>query len=223
MVKIGIVSRPNISEQGRPNTMVLEDYRRVVLKFDCIPIVILPPQDIIYYKKPLNEISKLTDKEKRIIEEQINLCNGIIMPGGTVMHEYDKYVCEFCNKNDIPLLGTCMGMQIMCNYDNDNQNIKLEDDSHHSNDDYKHEVNINKDSKLYEILNKENIKVNSYHRYKVANSGSYKVSAKCGDVIEAVEKEGRFNIGVQWHPERIIEDENSMKIFQKFIGSCKNN
>lgn len=218
---IGIVGRPNISVGGKNNIMVLEEYRKVVLEYGCIPILILPTQNIDYYVKKLDEIDKLTDKEKEMINKQINLCDGIIMPGGNKTYEYDKYICEYCNKNDIPLLGICMGMQVMCNYDNDNKNIKIEDGSHSSNDIYKHDVNILRDSKLYEIIGSDSIKVNSYHNYKVSSSGSYRVSAICDGIIEAVEKEGRFNIGVQWHPERLMDDTNSKKLFKKFINSLK--
>ena len=222
MVIIGIVSRPNISKQGRCNTMVLEDMRKAVIEFNGIPISILPPQNIDYFDKKLDEIPPLTNKEKQILEEQIKLCNGIIMPGGTVTHEYDKYICEYCNKNNIPILGICMGMQIMCNYDNDNKNIKIEDEFDRS-EMFDHDLTIDKDSILYNIIGKENIIVNSFHKYKVSNSGSYKISAKNNDIIEAVEKDGKFNIGLQWHPERSLEDENSKKLFKKFINSCENN
>jgi len=55
----------------------------------------------------------------------------------------------------------------------------------------------------------------------VPNSGDYKVSAKCNNIIEAIEKSNKlFNIGIQWHPER-TEDEPSKKIFKAFIESCK--
>ena len=222
MFVIGIVSRPNISNLGKANITVLEDIRRAVIKFGCVPISILPPQDIEYFGKKLEEIPPLTNIEKQILEEQIKLCNGIIMPGGTIMHEYDKYICDYCNRNDIPLFGICMGMQIMCNYDNNNVNIKIEDGIDRSKI-FDHNISIDKNSILYDILKEENIKVNSFHKYKVSNSGSYKVCARNNDVIEAVEKEGKFNVGVQWHPERNINDENSKKLFKKFINSCKNN
>ena len=153
-----------------------------------------------------------------MLVQQINLCDGIIMPGGEVSYYYDKYICEYCNKIDKPLLGICMGMQIMCNYDNDNKNIKIEDGIDR-NEPFNHNINIDKNSILYNILNEENIIVNSYHSYKVSSSGSYRVSARNNDVIEAVEKDGKFNIGVQWHPEKDLEDINNQKLFKKFIDS----
>ena len=43
----------------------------------------------------------------------IELCDGIILPGGEKTFEYDTYVVNYCIKNDIPILGICLGMQIM--------------------------------------------------------------------------------------------------------------
>ena len=220
MTIIGIVSRPNKSILGKSNTMVLDDIRRAVIKFNCVPISVLPTQDIEYYNKRLSDIPQLNDNEKLMLEKQIDLCDGIIMPGGEVTHSYDKYICDYCNKKNKPLLGICMGMQVMCNYDNENKNIKIEDNINRE-EPFNHNITIDKNSILYSILNEENIIVNSYHSYKVSNSGSYKVSARNKDVIEAVEKEGKFNIGVQWHPEKNLEDVNSQKLFKCFIDACK--
>ena len=214
MCIIGIVGRPGELKTTKLNIGVLENYRKAIIKSGGVPILILPPQDIDYYNKSLEEIPSLTDEEKKILEKQIDLCDGVLMPGGTVMHEYDKYICDYCNRNDIPLLGICMGMQVMCNYNNDNKNIKIENESHYEDALYKHDVNINKDSILYSILEKDNIMVNSYHKYKVSNNGSYKISATKDDIIEAVEKDGKFNIGYD-------NDVNSRKIFKKFISVCK--
>ena len=222
MAIIGIVGRPFETTKNKLSIGVVENYRKAIIKSGGIPILILPPQDIDYFNKPLSEIPSLTEEEKKILERQIDLCDGVLMPGGTVMHEYDKYICDYCNKNDIPLLGICMGMQVMCNYNNDNENIKIEDGLHYEDIPYKHDIDINKDSILYDVLKEENINVNSFHRYKVSNSGSYKISAKNNDVIEAVEKDGKFNIGLQWHPEKNYDiDENSKKLFKRFIDACK--
>ena len=115
-----------------------------------------------------------------------------------------------------------MGMQTMCNYNNNNQNIVIENKFHNSKNNYKHLVNIKKNSKLFNILKENKILVNSFHDYKVCNSGDYDVVGTCDDVIEAVEKDGLFNIGLQWHPEKNYDkDLNSQKIFTSFIQACK--
>lgn len=116
-----------------------------------------------------------------------------------------------------------MGMQTMCNYNNNNINIVIDNNFHNSKKNYKHLVNIDKNSKLFEILKEEKILVNSFHDYKVNNSGDYKVVGICDNVIEAIEKkEDLFNIGLQWHPEKNYDkDLNSKKIFKSFIESAK--
>lgn len=218
---IGIVGRCGLSQFNKTSIEVFDNFRIATIKSGGNPILILPPQTIEYYNLSPKETPKLTDKEKQILDEQLKLCHGIIMPSGTKRFEYDNYICDYCNKNKIPLLGICMGMQIMCNYDNENINIKIEDNSHYSTDLYKHDVKIDKSSKLYQILNEESIQVNSWHHYCVSNSGSYKIAAKNNDIIEAVEKEGNFNIGFQWHPEKNIDNDiNSQKIFKAFIDSA---
>ena len=50
------------------------------------------------------------------------------------------------------------------------------------------------------------------------------VTVKSSDgVVEAIEQVGeRFVIGVQWHPEMMIEkDINSQRLFKEFINECR--
>ena len=69
-------------------------------------------------------------------------------------------------------------------------------------------------------INKEEIEVNSRHRYKITNLNENKACAMAFDVvIEAIFKENlKFNLGIQWHPE-LLNDENSYKIFEKLVKS----
>jgi putative glutamine amidotransferase len=216
---IGIIGRNDLSYLNKTTTCVFDNYRKAIINFGGIPILILPPQQINYYDELPKNIDNLTNDEKEMLIRQIKLCNGIILPGGVKRFEYDDFICDYCNKENIPLLGICMGMQVMCNYDNDNINIKIE--NHYEDIDYKHSIKIDKNSKLFDILKIDEIMVNSFHNYKVANEGSYKAVGFSKDVIEAVEKkENLFNIGLQWHPEKNYDkDLNSKKIFEAFIKS----
>lgn len=211
---IGIIARIS-EENGKPIIMCMDNYRNAVIKAGGIPIIITPPQTINYSKDVVN---KMTKEEKDIVKRQIDLVQGVIMPGGSRAYEFDKYICELCQ--DKPLFGICMGMQIMCNYDNDNSNLKVEE--HYSPNDYVHTVKINKDSYLYSIIKEEEITVNSLHNYCVSNSGSYDICGNSDDIIEAVEKGKSFNIGVQWHPEKNYDtDIISQRLFEKFISKAK--
>lgn len=211
---IGIIGRPGFNQ--KTTIEVLDSYRIAIIKSGGIPILILPTQTVEYYNN--KNISLLTMQEKDMLKRQIDLVDGILLQGGSVCYEYDKYICSIAQSK--PILGICMGMQVMCNYENDNKNIKI--DKHQSNDDYVHDVYINKNSYLYKILKEEKIKTNSKHNYKVQNSGSYNICGKSGDVIEAIEKGTGFNIGVQWHPEKNYDNDiYSQRLFREFIYHSK--
>ena len=220
---IGIIGNEDYSYLNRNSIGVFENYRKAIIKYGGVPILILPPQEINYHETSTKNNLNLNEDEKQILIAQIKLCNGIVIPGGHKIFKYHKFICDYCNKNNLPLLGICMGMQTMCDYNNDNLNIKIENELHKSEDDYVHKVEIKKNSKLFDILNEKEILVNSFHNYKVPNSGSYEISATCDDVIEAIEKkEDLFNIGLQWHPEKNYDkDLNSKKIFISFIEAAK--
>ena len=119
-------------------------------------------------------------------------------------------------------------MQAMSKVNCDNKNILIDNDNSHNVESvYAHDILIEKNSLLYKILGKEEIKVNSYHKYKIEYEGINKISATTKDkkVIEAIENDSvKFYLGVQWHPERLIEiDENSRKIFEYFVKCAKKN
>ena len=82
-----------------------------------------------------------------------------------------------------------------------------------------HNVSIDRDSKLYNLIKEDKFIVNSIHKCKIDNPGEYKVKGNSEDgIIELLEYEGdNFNIGVQWHPEFITDKEEQNMIFEKFI------
>ena len=89
-----------------------------------------------------------------------------------------------------------------------------------------HKVRIDKDSKLYKILGKEEFEVNSFHTRHATKNHIYKVVGYSDDgLIEAIEyPNDTFNIGVQWHPEISYSfDENSKKIIDSFVEAAKRN
>ena len=148
----------------------------------------------------------------------LKLCDGFILPGGdyeTIDFLIIKYAYEF----DLSLLGICMGMQSLGKYFNGNLELV---DNHYSKSDY-HFVNIDSSSKIFKILNRSKIKVNSRHKYKLSNT-DLKISAYSQDnVIEAIEVSNKkYIIGVQWHPESMISyDIVSKQLLDSFIESCK--
>lgn len=222
---IGIIGRVNKEKASKPTISVLDNYRNAIIKAGGIPILILPPQPIEYEDTLPKDTSPLTDQDIQILNEQLKLVNGILMPGGHRMYEYDLYIANFANEHSIPLFGICLGMQIMSKLNNNNLNQKIDTDIHNQKDkDYVHEVNINKNSLFYSIVKEESFKVNSHHNYKITDSGSYDIVGYSNDnIIEVIEKKNNnFNIGVQWHPEKNYDNDIiSQRLFIYFIEQAK--
>ncbi len=97
---------------------------------------------------------------------------------------------------------------------------------HKSENEYLHEIIIEKESLLYKIIKKEKIMVNSRHIKCTKDAVDLKIVAYSLDNIpEAIEdKNKRFYLGVQFHPESLYKkDKNMNNIFKYFIKECENN
>lgn len=210
-VIIGIVSRPIHSNSNRNMLGVYETYIRSVIKGGGIPLIISPTKNMEY--EIYNKNIELNKMELDNLNYVLKKCDGIIMPGGDSAYKYDYHILNYCIKNNIPILGICLGMQIMCSYEKFNL---IPTHNHYLTN---HKIKILKDSLLYKIFNKEVMYVNSRHKEQVKNSGIYKIVALCDDVIEAVELDkNTFNIGVEWHPEDLKDNQI---LFDKFIETIK--
>lgn len=228
MVKIGIPLKYTRLEDKRCILYLGEKIRRTFQKAGAFIIPIVQVQDVDYCDTRFAEFEELTEKEKETIEEYLNMVDGVVFPGGHKITPFDVYLLERCIKRNIPTLGICLGMQLMSCYNEDFKVYENESNINHFQDndnDLSHKVRIKKESKLYEIIGKEEIEVNSFHRYHVEIDNEYQISAISDDnYIEAIElKDKTFNIGIQWHPEISYDfDENSKKIIDKFIEMCNN-
>lgn len=147
--------------------------------------------------------------------EILNKCDGIIIPGGTDIYPYHFQIVKYAINNNIPLLGICLGNQILGLYSNKNKRQDLKEIKNHYNEN--HDINIIKDTKLYKLFGNK-IRVNSRHKYALKEVvAPFKVSAISDDnVIEAIEyiTDDVYLIGIQWHPEDI---KNMNNLFNDFI------
>ena len=147
--------------------------------------------------------------------------DGILLTGGDKVGRLDYFLIKYAIDNNLKLLGICQGMQSMALYGSEDSLVEIGNMSHNKYKNYCHNVKLS-NSKLKDILNKEVIEVNSYHKQKVLNSYYFKVVGMSDDgIIEAVESNNNiFQIGLQWHPEKMIDyDNNSKLIFDYFINS----
>lgn len=229
---IGIVARSKKNEFDKSILVVDSKVSEAVTKLGGIPFMILPTQGIDYETDTPNKIKRLTEQDKMDLERILNLCDGIIMPGGSKWFEFDEYISKYAVDNDIPLLGICAGMQLLAKTLNNNRIDGLDNtiqndgliDHNQARLEYVHRVDILKDSLLYEILKKESIEVNSRHKYHIPLELSFIASSYSEDgLIESVEyKDNKFTLGIQWHPESMIDyDEDAVKIISAFIEKSR--
>ena len=197
MKYIGVIGRIN-DNKITYNREILD----VIYKYDCIPVCISLKFD------SKDEFFK--------VKSLIDMCDGFILQGGTIFYDVDLVIVKYLYEKNTPTLGICLGMQTMaCLFNGKIDKI----DNHYSSDKYVHTINIHNNSKLFSIIKKNHILVNSRHHDYIVNT-NLNVSSY-SDVIESVEDNNKkFFIGVQWHPETLM-DENSILLFDSFFFSIK--
>jgi putative glutamine amidotransferase len=171
-----------------------------------------------------------------IIIESLEMCDGLLLPGGNRVIKSNFDVIDYFYKNNKPIMGICLGMQTIAMYsvniEEENKRIIKNIDNgvnHWPIELYRdnvsslaHKVLVEKDTKLYDIFKVEEMNVNSVHKCTITEVGSkFRVSIKSSDgLIEGIEYNGddKYIIGVQFHPE-VLDQYNN--IFKEFINRCK--
>lgn len=202
---IGIILRENTSEyKDIPLYACRRDIIQYLKRYD-INIIGIP---ILFNDQ----------KELERIKEMIDFCDGVISPGGSKIHDIDYQIIEYLYEVDKPTLGICLGMQIMGKLFNGKVRTEVKDGNHCSEEEYVHNIIIKKDSLLYKIIGEEKIKVNSRHMRQIPYTNLDCVAYSEDNVLEAIEdKNKKFFMGVQWHPESLMEDTYSKRLFDYFI------
>ena len=221
---IGIVAKPCLEQDMWHYMEVVDDIRVALAKNNGLAVGILPTENRIDFKKdeevdPIN----LSEKQKRDLEKIVERLDGVVLEGGLVSNIYEEEIARICIKKDIPLLGICSGFNNLVRALGGT--IHIDNSIFHNQFGARvaHNINIDKNSKLFEILEEETVVVNSIHTCTAVKEEikGYKVVATCPDDnnVEAIELESkRFVMGVKWHPE-LMDSMN--RIFEEFVKSCK--
>ena len=132
----------------------------------------------------------------------------------------------------LPVLGICGGQQLLnvvlggtlIQHIPDEIKGLINHEQTNPRNEPSHTIKIIKNTKLYEITKAENMFVNSAHHQAVKTLGQNLIvncSTEDG-VIEGIENpDVEFCIGVQWHPEFLI-DKKDIEIFKSLIESSRN-
>lgn len=190
-------------------------------KIDNTTMQSITKNNLKYLHNKCNYIGILNYDNSLINTEILDLCDGIIIQGGKDIYPYHFQILEYCIKNNIPLLGICMGHQIIglysINSNNDNDLIQIDN---HQIKNGNHIIHIEKNSIMYKIFG-PTLKVNSRHSFAVKKVNlPFKVTSISEDnIIESIEyiDNNNFILGVQFHPEDLDNTENLYNYFLKEV------
>ena len=146
----------------------------------------------------------------------LDMCDAFIFQGGNDIEAYYYKILKYAIDNHKPVLGICLGHQIIGTYNNKDNITKIT--NHYNNN---HEINIKENSYLYKLFGNK-MSVNSRHKYAIKNIDfPFKISSTSKDnVIESIEyiDDDNFILGVQFHPEDMSDTEI---LYNSFINEIK--
>lgn len=144
---------------------------------------------------------------------------------------HERALLEAAEKRGLPVLAVCMGMQLMNAMRGGSLVQHLPDvngrEEHRRAGmgwDRRHEVRVESGSVLAEVCGEGALEVNTSHHQGVARVGEgLRVTAVAPDgTIEAVEDPSkRLFVGVQWHPERMIEQKEHAALFRRLVEEAR--
>jgi len=147
---------------------------------------------------------------------------------------FDQALIEAARPRGLPILGICYGMQLLARLAGGELHSHLPserpdaEEHRHADPDDRHDLSVEPDSRLAAVLGVAGCSVNSLHHQAVRRVGHFhRVVARSPDgVIEAIESVSqpdaeslRWELGVQWHPEKLPSPESD-RLFRHFVEAC---
>ncbi len=239
---IGIPCRADVSViyQGRPINAQDSSYIRAVINVGGVPFLIpLEARDEVLRELFAQASGILLtgggDIAPQFLGEESHLALNDVQ---SARDELELTLVRWALEESKPVFGICRGIQVMNvaaggSLYQDIATLFPNADKHDyfSSQDYPldflaHQVTVESDSRLRAVLNNDHMPVNSSHHQALKEVPStYRSVAHSPDgIIEAIEvPDHPFAIGVQWHPEALVNSqETAQRLFLVFIDVCRN-
>ena len=226
---IGIVGKPGYDDPVDiwNRIDIVDELRFLIVKHGGIAVTILPTEKtLVFNKNDIRDDKVLSEEEKNDLYQIVNQCDGIILQGGLVSCKYEIEIAKKAIELDIPVIGICAGFNNILRAIGTDVIIDSTESHNFYDVNYRHNVNVVKDSLVHELSKKDCMQVNSIHSM-IATKESVEpfaqVSSTSNDgLVESFEMPNKkFVIGIKWHPELMLEEEFTNNLFAKFIEECK--
>ncbi len=234
---IGITTDDYLPERApkySENFILRKNYCSAVEKAGGVPIII--PYSINLVNNYSNFLDAIVisggnfDVDPSHFGEEINSHVIQTKPSRT---DFEINIIKEMLGDNKPVLGICGGQQLLhvilggklIQHIPDEINTEINHEQPNPRNQPGHKVEIRKASLLYDIIGKSILDVNSAHHQAVKDKpDGVTLNAFAPDgVIEGIEsKNYNFCLGVQWHPEFLVNDYD-IKIFRALIDASKKN
>lgn len=182
-------------------------------------------------------------------ERLLDDLDGVVIGGGahvepgryqqqpSIEYVYDEQRDEFewavlgsVMRRHLPLLGICRGAQLINVYRGGTlyQNLPEDIPGLHLKRHVlaRKRIEISSGSLLAHVMSVHDVRVNSLHRQGVKELGvGLRVSARDAEgvvqAIESNEKGGPFLLGVQWHPEYLVQHAAHRRLFRELVLAAR--
>ena len=221
---------------GRQATAVPDSYIRAVLKSELLPLII----PVVQSEELLRQYLSLLDGLLLIGGPDIDPVHYGQKPVEGLRRitperdQVELQAARWALDAGLPILAICRGIQVLSvatggTLWQDIASQRPQSAKHDFHPGYPeshlaHKVRILPDSRLAGILKAEAVWVNSLHHQAIKRMGEgLRATAYAPDgIIEAVEGTGSgWTLGVQWHPEWLVErDRGMLALFQSFRSVC---
>jgi putative glutamine amidotransferase len=211
---------PDVEAEGESSRYVVKTaYAEAVLRAGGLPLVLTVSAEASVVDAYLDRVSAVVvtggafDVPPEAYGETPREGLGPLKPARTA---FETLVLQAALRRKLPILGVCGGMQLLnvvlggTLYQDLRRELPSakEHEQRNARSQPSHPVDVRDGSVLAEVLGSGQLMVNSTHHQAVSQvAPGLKVSATAPDgVVEAIEStEYAFALGVQWHPELLLQ------------------
>lgn len=230
MKKIGITMHIEHSRKHVENAINM-DYVRAVINSGGLPVLVPVTLDFGLLNDYLDMVDGIVFTGGCDInpERYGEVNEGLSVDICDIRDQMELYLLRNAIDRQMPVLGICRGHQlinihyggtlyqdVMTQINTEIDHINLEEEADH----IAHTVKADPSSRLRQWLGADKFPVNSRHHQAIKRLGEgLKIAARSKDgIVEAIEHQRDDVVGVQWHPEDLIERDAAL--FVAFIDHC---